>query len=137
MPEQIFLYIGIVLFILHEIDAIRCKEWRIFPGLSLLNEQMGYVLFLLAHIPLFFLIYEGLTPIQSSSAFIKGFDIFMILHLIVHLLFIKHKKNEFKDYISWTLITGIAICGILDLTKDSCSYLMFSFHPINNNTLNI
>ncbi|WP_428986804.1 DUF6713 family protein [Sphingobacterium faecium] len=65
------------------------------------------------------------------------FDIFMILHLVVHLLFIKHKKNEFKDYISWTLITGIAICGILDLTKDSISYLMISYHPINNDILNI
>lgn len=114
MTEYIFFYIGLLLFILHEIDAIRCKEWRIFPGLSLLNDRLGCYIFLFAHIPIFIFIYWGITPIESSSTFIKYFDLFMVLHLILHLLYLKHKKNKFRDYISWSLIIGMGICGALD-----------------------
>lgn len=98
---------------MHEMDAIRCKEWRIFPGLSLLSEKWGYPVFMLAHIPLFLLIIWGIT--QPSKNFIVGFDIFAILHFLLHLLYLKHKKNEFKDWISWTLIAGMAVCGSIDL----------------------
>lgn len=34
MTENIFFYLGLSLLTMHEMDAIRCKEWRIFPGLD-------------------------------------------------------------------------------------------------------
>jgi len=30
----------------------------------------------------------------------------MLAHLGAHISLIKHKKNEFKDWISWTIIIG-------------------------------
>jgi hypothetical protein len=39
----------------------------------------------------------------------------MIVHLGLHILFLKHKNNEFKDCISWTIIIGAGLCGLLDL----------------------
>jgi uncharacterized membrane protein YhhN len=49
------------------------------------------------------------------DTFMKGFDIFLIVHLVLHLLFLRHKNNEFKDWISWSIIIGAALFGLLDL----------------------
>ena len=108
MSEHFFFYLGLSFLTLHEMDAIRCREWRIFPGLSLLSDKIGHVLFVFAHLPLFYFIYWQLTYSQDIEAFMKGFNIFMIVHLLLHILFLKHKNNEFKDWISWSiLITSV------------------------------
>ncbi|MEM7040345.1 MAG: DUF6713 family protein, partial [Bacteroidota bacterium] len=60
MPDIIF-HIGLSLIMMHEMDAIRCKEWRIFPGISMLKEQIGFAVFMFAHIPLFTWIFWQLT----------------------------------------------------------------------------
>jgi hypothetical protein len=100
---------------MHEMDAIRCKEWRIFPGLSLLDDKVGFIVFVFLHIPIFFFIYWQLTHSQNLEAFIYGFNIFMVIHLGLHILFLKHKNNAFKDWISWTIIAGAGLCGVIDL----------------------
>jgi hypothetical protein len=115
MVNHLYFYIGLVFFIIHEMDAVRCKEWRIFPGLSLLNDSQGFLIFLLAHIPIFLLIFFQLFNIPNPEIFIKRFDIFMIIHFGLHLVFLRHKKNEFKDYISWTIIVSTGFWGFLDL----------------------
>jgi hypothetical protein len=106
---------GISFLIVHEMDAIRCKEWRIYPGLSLMSDKAGRLLFVFAHIPLFIWFFYQLTAVNDNSAFIKGLNIFMIAHIGLHLLFIRHKNNEFKDWISWTLIIGAGLFGLADL----------------------
>jgi hypothetical protein len=95
-------------------DAVRCKEWRIFPGMSLLNDYWGYRVFMVAHIPLFFLLFWQLAK-PSNESLITGLDIFFIIHVGLHLLFLLHKKNEFKDWISWTIISGAGLFGLADL----------------------
>lgn len=115
MGEHTFFYLGLSLLTLHEMNAIRCKEWLIFPGLSMLNHRLGHVVFVFLHIPLFFFIYWQLTHTQDLQAFIKGFNIFMIIHLGLHILFLKHKKNEFKDWISWIIIISGGVSGLIDL----------------------
>lgn len=54
MAEDTFFYLGLSLLTMHEMDAIRCREWRIFPILSMLCDKAGYIVFVFAHIPLFF-----------------------------------------------------------------------------------
>ncbi|MDN3707206.1 hypothetical protein QW060_08670 [Myroides ceti] len=71
MSEHVFFYLALFLFILHEMDAIRCKEWRIFPGLSLLGDYWGFVIFMFAHLPIFFFIYHQLNNPESSEAFMS------------------------------------------------------------------
>jgi len=61
MIDNVFFLTGLFLILLHEMDAIRCKKWRIFPGLSMLNEKIGYTLFLFAHIPLFYWTFWQIT----------------------------------------------------------------------------
>jgi len=115
MTGHIFFYLGLSLLTIHEMDAIRCREWRIFPGLSLLSDKLGHIIFVFAHIPLFYFIFWQLTHSQDIEAFMKGFSIFMIVHLGLHILFLKHKNNEFKDWMSWTIIIGAGLCGLIDL----------------------
>ena len=115
MANHFYFYAGLIFITIHEMDAIRCKEWRIFPGLSLLNDNLGYKIFMLAHIPLYFLIYWQLKNDDLREPFIHGMSIFFIVHVGLHLLLLNNKKNEFKDWISWLFIVGAGVFGLLDL----------------------
>jgi hypothetical protein len=115
MTSHLFFYLALSFLTLHEMDAVRCREWRIFPLLSLLNDKLGQIVFLFAHIPIFFFIYWKLTYTQDLLTFIQYFDIFTMIHIGLHVLFLKHKNNEFKDWISWTIIIGAGFCGLIDL----------------------
>lgn len=96
-------------------DAVRCKEWRIFPGLSLLNDNLGFKIFMIAHVPLFYFLFWGLMGQSDNSQLKYGLDIFFIIHVVLHLLFLKHKKNEFKDRVSWAIILSAGIFGLIDI----------------------
>lgn len=115
MNNHMYFYLGLSFILMHEMDAIRCKEWRIFPGLSLLDDNWGYRIFMVAHIPLFLFIFMGLHGQASNERLIFGMDIFFIVHVGLHLLFLMNKRNEFKDWISWTIIIGTGFFGLLDL----------------------
>jgi hypothetical protein len=80
-----------------------------------MNEKVGELVFLFAHIPLFVWIFWCLSPNTNSEIFMNGFSIFMIVHIGLHLLLLKHKNNEFKDWISWIFIIGAGIFGGLHL----------------------
>lgn len=109
-----FFLLGIAFLFVHELDAVRCKEWRIFPGLSLLNDRWGLSIFLFAHVPLFYWILS--EAVTRNEKFVHGFDIFLIVHLVLHVLFLRHSKNEFTDTLSWSIIIAAALCGLIDLT---------------------
>ncbi len=97
----------------HEMDAMRCREWRIFPGMSLLNDEWGLRVFLLVHVPLFYLMIAGVAT--GGTAFVRGLSIFCLVHCGLHLLFLLHPKNEFTDRISWSIIVGAAMAGASEL----------------------
>ncbi len=113
--EHLFFCIGLSLILMHEMDAIRCKEWRILPLLSWLDDKWGFQVFMFAHVPLFCLLFVGLLQKNTNVSLIFGLNIFFMIHFVLHLLFLLHKKNEFKDWISWSIITGCALSGALDL----------------------
>jgi hypothetical protein len=115
MTNHLFFYFGFSFIIIHEMDAVRCKEWRIFPGLSFLDDNLGFKVFIIAHIPLFYFLIWGLMGQTDNDGLIRGLDIFFIVHIGFHLLFLLHKKNEFKDLLSWTIISSAGIFGLLDL----------------------
>lgn len=115
MAEHLFFFIGLSFLTIHEMDAIRCREWRIFPGLSLLSDRVGHIVFVFAHVPIFFILFWQLKFGNNLAGFVKSFDVFMVVHLGLHVLFLRHKNNEFKDWISWTIIIAAGLCGLMDL----------------------
>lgn len=109
-----FFYLGVVFIIAHQLDAMRCKEWQMIPILSSFSDQTARAFYVLMHIPLLYiLLLEGLK--LENESFQKGLNYFLIIHLIIHNLLLKHPKNGFTDEISWFLISGAALCGFLDL----------------------
>jgi hypothetical protein len=110
-------FIGLALILTHEMDAIKCHEWRIFPFTSRLNDKTGYLTFTAAHVPLYLLLLWGLyRPSGFNTPFlITGLNLFFIIHLALHIAYLKHPKNEFKSPFSWVLIAGAAIAGAVSL----------------------
>ena len=115
MSENLLFNFGLTFIIIHEMDAIRCKEWRIFPGLNLLGDKWGFIIFIVAHIPLLVILFIALNNSLDNSILIYYLEIFFIVHLALHIIYIKNPKNEFKDLISWTFIVGPALFGLLDI----------------------
>lgn len=115
MTDFIFFYLGLTFILMHEMDAIRCKEWRILPITSFLNDKRGFEVFMLIHIPLFYLLFYGLFSSPDQASVRNGWDYFLIIHLALHILFLRHRKNEFTDWISWSIILGAGVSGALDL----------------------
>lgn len=111
-----FFFIGLSLVLIHEMDAITCSEWRILPGLSMLGEKAGYLVFVALHAPLYFFILANLhTANALNVGLIRGLSIFFIAHFFAHLLLLRHPKNQFKSTLSWTIIFGCGMAGFLDL----------------------
>ncbi len=107
--------IGLAFILMHEMDAVRCHEWRIFPGLSLLSDRLGFIIFMWAHVVLYGLLFIFLLNPLHRDAVMNGMSIFFIVHLALHLLFLKHPNNEFTDVHSWLFISGAALFGLLEL----------------------
>ena len=95
----------------HELDAMHHHEWRVLPITSWMTEEWGYRVFVLAHIPLFVLLIGGM----SSREFQLGFDIFLIVHAGLHILFRNHPDYTFDNTLSRLLIYGVVPLAVLHL----------------------
>ncbi len=116
MNEHYFFFIGFVLILIHEMDAVRLQEWKMFPILSKLKDSTGYLVFTFLHIPLYGFLFCGLWVNQIyTTYYILGLDFFFIIHIGLHLLLNKHKENQFKSLFSWSLILLPGFFGLLDL----------------------
>jgi hypothetical protein len=108
-------FVGLSCLLTHELDAVQCREWRIFPGLSQLDDQRGFVIFTALHVPLFALLLWALFSTGFNHSVATGLNVFMLVHVGLHLLFLRHPHNEFTTPRSWALISGTGLCGALSL----------------------
>jgi hypothetical protein len=117
MIPHLFFWVAFTFMLVHEMDAIRCKEWELFIGLSSLPEKWGYMGFTLLHIPLYIVLFSALWYEDGTlnTNLIFWLNQFFILHAGLHAIFLKHPKNKFKDFTSWLIISGAAIFALLDL----------------------
>lgn len=115
MGDYIF-FLGLSLLLTHELDAIRCSEWRVFPLTASMNDTRGYHVFTLLHIPLFALLFWALSDTgEARTRVIIGLDLFFIVHVALHIGFRKHPAYAFAGPFSWALIGGSGFCGFIDL----------------------
>jgi hypothetical protein len=54
------------------------------------------------------------TPDGRNQSLIRGLNIFFVIHLFLHLAYLRHPHNEFKSALSWILIVGAAVAGAID-----------------------
>lgn len=117
MSENLFFWLGFSTLLVHEMDAVRLKEWRIFPLLSRLDDQRGFAVFTLLHIPIYILLLVTLSSEIAAGEkgnLMLGLDWFMVIHVGLHFLLRNRPRNEFKSAFSWLLIVGAGIAGGID-----------------------
>ncbi len=115
MSNHLFFLLGFCLLLAHEMDAIRVKEWKIFPIFNRMKDESGYIAFTALHVPAYALLLLGLVGGGASRGLIIGLDVFFIVHVILHLVFYSHPENRFRSPFSYVLIFGAGVFGALDL----------------------
>ncbi|WP_342778478.1 DUF6713 family protein [Paenibacillus sinopodophylli] len=105
--------INFAFLLLHEMDAIRAKEWRMFIILKDMEDKRAFRVFTILHLPLYsFLLFSFVSQQILSFVII---DLFLILHSIVHFFFEKHPNNDFKNLYSRLMIYPMGFLGVLHL----------------------
>ncbi len=116
MLNHPYFLLGFCFLLTHEMDAIRCKEWKVFPVTSRMGEEAGYVAFTALHVPLYALILWGLFGGDGvNRGLLVGLDVFFVGHVVLHLLFSNRPEYRFRSAFSWTLILGAGAFGAIDL----------------------
>ena len=106
--------IGLALLLVHEMDAARNMEWKMFVGLRSMEERAAYHLFVAIHIPLYCVALFFLLSEYYVVAWVLV-DLFVIAHALIHILFRKHKENQFNAF-SHSVIYAAGACGFLHLS---------------------
>ena len=115
----------ISLLLLHEMDAIRTKEWKMFFILKDMPDEKAYKIFTLSHFPLYFSTFMVMVHGGHSATNILYliFDIFLIGHSIIHFCFRKKSNNKFSSLFSKAIIYSLGILAILHLLLMLFSHL--------------
>jgi len=114
MPDfllVLFLF-NLSLFLLHEMDAIRRSEWRLFIVLKDMEDSKAYKVFTFLHLFLYVIIFSLLFSEYKIIVF-WFLDLFFIIHAILHLFFEKHPRNEFKNTFSRAIIYPMGILAVV------------------------
>lgn len=124
------------LLLIHEMDAIRTKEWKMFIILKDMAEEAAYKVFAILHWPLYFIaLYIMVNGGRNTNLVLEiMLDVFLVIHSIIHFYFRRHKNNGFKSVFSNIIIYSMTILSIFHL------YLLFfggSFSANISNWLNM
>jgi len=116
MESHRFFLLGFCFLLVHEMDAVRCQEWRIVFGLNRMGEQAGYHAFTALHVPLYAVLLWGLFESGDlNRGLVVGLDLFLVAHLALHVLLRNLAENLFRSAFSWAVILGAGLCGAIDL----------------------
>ncbi|MCY6960251.1 DUF6713 family protein [Clostridium brassicae] len=106
------------LILLHEMDAIRQKEWKMFIFLKDMKEDVAYWIFTVIHLPLYFavivLLLSGDGKYQMTLSI--GLDIFIVFHTIIHYVFKNKINNGFNNIFSNLIINTGCIISLLHIS---------------------
>ena len=107
-------YLGLAMLFTHELDAMPNHEWRVLPLLRNLEDSVGQVTFILAHIPIFAVVIACVASLNLKTRSMAR-DIasgFLVVHALLHLAFTGHPAYQFDSVLSASLIYGAALCGL-------------------------
>lgn len=109
--------IGLALLLSHELDAVKHAEWQVLPLMRWLDDATGYIVFVLAHVPLFAVMLWALA--HSNPAVRRntriGLAAFMVVHAGLHWAFHADPHYHFAGWLSHGLVGGAAVFSALYL----------------------
>jgi hypothetical protein len=107
--RQYVFILNFSLLLLHEMDAIHWKEWRLF-GFN--EDTRGLQIFVAAHLPLYALFLVSLlkpdTTFGRTTSFV--FSAFLVIHFFLHLKALPLKI--FNNLFSFGIISCIAVVSV-------------------------
>ena len=97
----------------HELDAMPNHEWRILPLLGAMPDDIGFQIFLLAHVPIFAVVIALVASLDARTRTRTRVVVsaFLLAHGLLHASFGDHPLYEFSSLSSEVLIYGSAILG--------------------------
>ena len=119
MKQAVF-YTGLGALLTHELDAVAKGEWRVLPGLNALSDDVGMLVFIVLHVPIFALV---VALVASERRIVRdrsrlAIAAFLVVHAGLHFFFRHHPEYQFSSLLSLTLIYGGAAAGGLYLLLD-------------------
>ncbi|MFP3390965.1 DUF6713 family protein [Brevibacillus sp. SIMBA_040] len=105
--------INFALLCLHEMDAIRAKEWKLFVILKDMDDDRAFKTFTILHLPLYAILLYSFVSHHIISFII--IDVFLIIHSVLHFFFEKHPNNNFTNMFSRMIIYPMGVLGVLHL----------------------
>jgi hypothetical protein len=115
--DRPFFLVSFSTLLVHEMDAVREREWRVLFPFNLINdEESAHIVFTGAHVPVTAALLLALTlPSSTADRVATGLSLFSIGHAAAHGLFRWKDWGGFKSLFSKTLIFGSAVSGFADL----------------------
>jgi len=102
MILKISLWINISLFIIHEMDAVKTREWGMMILINRLDDNTGHVVFTSVHFLLFIILFYLMD--YHINVLLPIVSVLLIIHQMVHILFRKHPDNRMNNIFSKTII---------------------------------
>jgi hypothetical protein len=126
--KNLTFYLGFGTLLAHELDSMVNHEWRVIPIIRLLSDQMGMIVFIAAHIPIFALLVALVSNKNSKTRRITriAIGLFLLFHGLLHIVFKNHPAYEFSNVFSHFLIFGGSTLGVI--------YLILEWHGSRTNT---
>ncbi len=114
-------YLGMGALFTHELDAIPNHEWRGMPFLQSLPDELGMLVFVVAHIPLFAVLIALVASANTRTRTLSriGIAAFLLIHGSLHVLSMGRATYEFSSTLSSILIFGGAALGALYLVLEA------------------
>ena len=112
--KDFVLYLGIACLFTHELDAMPNHEWRIMPVLRTLPDDVGLLVFVVGHVPLFAIVLALVASLKPRTRRVSRIAIsaLVLAHGLGHWLLQGTPAYEFSSPLSHVLIFGAAACGL-------------------------
>ncbi|WP_380676436.1 DUF6713 family protein [Salinigranum sp. GCM10025319] len=110
-PSPTLFALVVAFLAVHELDAIRNHEWRVFFAPLPVDDETGYRAFTALHVPLF----VAVVAFYPVPTFRTGLAVFAVAHGGIHLVLRNHPRVEFAGWFSGLWIYGASAIGVLSL----------------------
>jgi hypothetical protein len=110
---------GLAFLMCHELDAVNCQEWRMLPLLNFLDDDVGYQMFTILHVPIFAAILLAIHFSRNWNRILFRISVFNVIHTGLHTLAVWCPRNQFSSPLSWSLIIGGGFCGAMHVFLNS------------------
>jgi predicted permease len=113
-------YVAIGALFTHELDAVPNHEWRGMPFLQSLPDELGMLVFVVAHVPLFAVLIGLVASVNRRTRRLSriGIAAFLPIHGLLHVISMSRPTYEFSSTLSNALIFGAGLLGALYLTLE-------------------